>query len=66
MKTQEKKRLLSKLFVLYIKLGYSIETYMGWPLTKFDFEKVELRIIGLEKELEEDIMYDKESGYIKL
>jgi len=66
MKTQEKKRLLSKLFVLYIKLGYGIETYMGWPLSKFDWEKVELRIIGLEKELKEDIMYDKESGYIKL
>jgi multidrug resistance efflux pump len=35
-------------------------------ISEVDFEKVELRIIGLEKELEEDIMYDKESGYIKL
>ncbi len=65
MKTQEKKRLLAKLFALYLKLNYGIETYMGWPLSKFDFEKVELRIIGLEKELKEDEQYEIESGYIK-
>jgi hypothetical protein len=64
MKTQEKKRLLAKLFSLYLKLGYGIETYMGWSFEKFDFDKVELRIISLERELKEEEEYELESGYI--
>jgi hypothetical protein len=65
MTTQEKKHLLAKLFTLSIKLGYGIETYMGWSFNKFDFDKIELRIISLERQLKEDEQYYLESGYIK-
>lgn len=44
MKTREKKKLLAIFIEKNIQCGYSIEEYMGKPLSYFDFEKIKARI----------------------
>jgi len=47
---QEKKELIAKLYHLYLECGYSIVEYVGTPLSKYDYEKVQKRIAELEKD----------------
>jgi hypothetical protein len=48
----EKKKLLAKMFELMVNMGWNIESYMGLPLSKFNFENVQKKIEQLQLDLE--------------
>jgi hypothetical protein len=52
MTPKEKRKLLARLFFLLIQTGYDIEDLIGKPLSYFDYDKIKLRILQLEKEYE--------------
>lgn len=48
----QKKKLLAKMLELMVNMGYSIEQYVGLPLSKFNFEGVQKKIEQLTADLE--------------
>lgn len=44
MTIKEKKTKLALFIELHVQCGYSIDQYMGKPLSYFDFEKIDQRI----------------------
>jgi hypothetical protein len=48
----EKKKLVVKMIELMVGMGYDIEPYIGLPLSKFNYEKVQKQIEKLEIEFD--------------
>jgi len=46
----QKKQLLAKFFKLSVLLGYSLDPFMGWSLSKYNWDIVEKRIKVLNEE----------------
>jgi len=44
----EKKKLLAKMLELMVGMGYEIEPYMGLPLSKFNYENVQIEKLRIE------------------
>ena len=48
----QKKKLLAKMLELMVNMGWNIESYMGLPLSRFNFEKVQKQIEQLQVDLD--------------
>lgn len=49
---KQKKKLLAKMLELMVNMGWNIEPYMGLPLSRFNFEKVQKQIEQLQVDLD--------------
>lgn len=48
----QKKKMIAKMIELMVNLGYDIERFVSLPLSKYNFEAVELKIEKLTADLE--------------